>query len=353
MEFDKESQKPVLPKDLFKSDFTWFLYEISKHRFPQVISCLCLVGWVSLYGNSLINKIESTGDMLATFVLGFSVLLPYAWLQYSKMYPKNKTELVQQVLKSNPGLDIEKWDEIANRLNSSFYQEHFWNTPYFFYDGQQAQLAFRANVSKPYHQGKLNGITDSDKIQSARCYMQSIKEDFEFSLKDSLSEPVLNSKLPRDTYRGKFSFYLGYLLVGFVVCFFQVQSLLEIVTTFSQKSFKALIFSIYWQYLFLVFYHYRYRHLYPEMGTIQAIKFLSIITKVSPGKELDKWDQVARYMNQYLSEEENNSPSKRRFLDGKRCSNCYKTCFEPLSVGNGPSEYCELKEIVELIKPDA
>ncbi|KAH9199039.1 hypothetical protein LQ764DRAFT_235977 [Zygosaccharomyces rouxii] len=289
---------------------------------PQVISCLCLVG-------NLINKIEST-------VPEFLVQLPLAWLQYSKMYPKNKTELVQQVLKSNPGLDIEKWDEIANRLNSSFYQEHFWNTPYFFFDGQQAQLAFRDNVLRPYLEGKLDDIADMDKIQSA-----------------SLSEPVLNSKLPRDTYRGKFSFYSGYLLVGFVVCSFQVLSLLEIVTKFSQKPFKALISFIYWQCMFLTFYHYRYRHLYPRMGTMQAIKFLSIITKVSPGKELDKWDQVARYMNDYLAGEEKNSHSKHRFLDGKRCLNCYKTCFEPLFVGNGPSEYCELKEIVEIIKPDA
>ncbi|GAV56437.1 hypothetical protein ZYGR_0CJ00100 [Zygosaccharomyces rouxii] len=89
------------------------------------------------------------------------------------------------------------------------------------------------------------------------------------------------------------------------------------------------------------------------MGTMQAIKFLSIITKVCPGKELNKWDQVARHMNEYLASEENSSHSKRRFLDGKRCLNCYKTCFEPLSVGNGPSEYCELKEIVEIIKADA
>ena len=167
-----------------------------------------------------------------------------------------------------------------------------------------------------------------------------------------MSEPVLNSKLPRDTYRGKFSFYSRYLLVG-LTYLFQIDSLLKIVTTFGQKPFEALISLIYWQFLFLIFYRYRYRLLYQEMGTMQAIKFLSIITKVNPEKELDKWDQVARHMNEYLAGEENSSHSKRRFLDGKRCLNCYKTCFEPLSVGNGPSEYCELKEIVEIIKADA
>ncbi|GAV46896.1 hypothetical protein ZYGR_0A04940 [Zygosaccharomyces rouxii] len=33
------------------------------------------------------------------------------------------------------------------------------------------------------------------------------------------------------------------------------------------------------------------------MGIMQAIKFLAIIAKVSPGKELDKWDQMAKYTN--------------------------------------------------------
>ena len=293
MESDKESQRPVLPKDLFRNGLTWILYEIFKHYFPSVVSCtFCVITWVAFSMDAFYQNVPGL-YMIGRVVFESAINFPLGWLYYSKSHP-DTTLLVQQVLKSNPGLDIEKWDEIANRLNSSFYQEHFWNTPYFFYDGQQAQLAFRANVSKPYHQGKFNGITDSDKIQSARCYMQSIKEDFELSLKDSLSEPVLNSKLPRDTYRGKFSFYSGYLLVGFVVCSFQVLSLLEIVTKFSQKPFKALISFIYWQCMFLTFYHYRYRHLYPRMGTMQAIKFLSIITKVSPGKELDKWDQVAR-----------------------------------------------------------
>ncbi|KAH9200418.1 hypothetical protein LQ764DRAFT_234876, partial [Zygosaccharomyces rouxii] len=55
-------------------------------------------------------------------------------------------------------------------------------------------------------------------------------------------------------------------------------------------------------------------------------------------------------MNQYLSEEENNDPSKNRFFDGKRCLDCYQACFEPLSVENS-LVYGELKEAVEFTKP--
>ncbi|KAH9198561.1 hypothetical protein LQ764DRAFT_235595 [Zygosaccharomyces rouxii] len=69
------------------------------------------------------------------------------------------------------------------------------------------------------------------------------------------------------------------------------------------------------------------------MGIMQAIKFLAIIAKVSPGKELDKWDQMAK-VYEYLTGEENNSPSNNKSFDGKHCLDCYQACFEPLSIGN-------------------
>lgn len=48
MEFDKEAQKPVLPKDLFRSDSTWSFYEMFRYRFPWVGSCLCVgTGWIA------------------------------------------------------------------------------------------------------------------------------------------------------------------------------------------------------------------------------------------------------------------------------------------------------------------
>lgn len=86
------------------------------------------------------------------------------------------------------------------------------------------------------------------------------------------------------------------------------------------------------------------------MDIMQAIEFLAIITKVSPGKELDKWDQIARYMNQYLMEG-NSSHSRNVFFNGKHCLDCYQDCFGPLSVGNSLVDG-ELKEIVEFTQPN-
>ncbi|KAH9198556.1 hypothetical protein LQ764DRAFT_235581 [Zygosaccharomyces rouxii] len=179
----------------------------------------------------------------------FPLVLSFVWFSYSKLHPKNMTGLVQQVLESNPGLDIVKWDEIANRLNSFFYQEHIWNTPHSFYDGQHVQRVFKDNVLKPYLEGKFEDITDADKTQSARCYLQSLKEKFELLLKDNLPEFFLNSELPRDTHRNKFFSYRGYLFMRFLVCWYQFVTLLKIVTAFNLKSFFPLVDIIYCQYM--------------------------------------------------------------------------------------------------------
>ncbi|KAH9198456.1 hypothetical protein LQ764DRAFT_235479 [Zygosaccharomyces rouxii] len=52
----------------------------------------------------------------------------------------------------------------------------------------------------------------------------------------------------------------------------------------------------------LIYYRCFHPFMYPRMATMQAINFLAIITKVGAGKELYKWDQLSRYMNQYLTE---------------------------------------------------
>lgn len=68
-------------------------------------------------------------------------------------------------------MDIEKWDGTTNKLNHCLYQVHIWDTPYFFYDGQQSQLAYRDNVLRPYLVGRFEGVADVDKIQSVKSYM--------------------------------------------------------------------------------------------------------------------------------------------------------------------------------------
>lgn len=80
---------------------------------------------------------------------------------------------------------------------------------------------------------------------------------------------------------------------------------------------------------------------------MQAIRFMAVVAKISPGNEQEKWDRIARYTNQFLTDS-NNCQFRNIFFDGKHCLNCYKTCFEPLSAGNTSLPHCELKEIIKI-----
>lgn len=303
-----------------------------------------------MYGEYFIYPHILVGPMIAGALWGIALMLPLGWLGYSKLQLKNTRELVEQVLNSKPGLDIENWDTVASKLNLFFYKECIWKTPYFFFNGQQVQLLFKDKVLKSYLQGKFDDLTDADKIQSARYYQQSVKEKFESSLKDSLPEFLSESELPRDTPRGKFFFYPGYVLLIFLVCVLQGQALFMILRSVKEKSFLPLGIVIYDQYMFFACYRNVFRIFFPAMSTLRAINFLAVIKKVSPGKELDKWDRVARYMNQYLAEEKAGH-SNEKFFDGKHCLKYYKTFFEPLSTGSKCLDHAELKEIVEVTQP--
>ncbi|KAH9198432.1 hypothetical protein LQ764DRAFT_222240 [Zygosaccharomyces rouxii] len=289
-------------------------YEMSKHCFPSVVSCtFCVIAWVAFSMDASYQNVPgfyTNGRVVFEFVfcspLGGSIIrnrIPY------------------------------------NIVGSCLYQEHIWNTPYFFYDGQRVQLNFRDNVLRPYLKGKFEGVADVDKIQSARLYLKSVNENFKLSLKDNLPESFLNSEQPRDTYRNKSMLHSRYLFMGIIFLQRQYQILLGIVMGFFQKLFFTLFCCIFWDQIFSEDNWSFYWLVYPEMDIMKAMEFLAIITKVSSGKELDQWDQITKYTNQYLKGE-------IAAILGRYFST---DCFGPLSVENS-LVYGELKEIVEFTK---
>ncbi|GAV56452.1 hypothetical protein ZYGR_0DI00110 [Zygosaccharomyces rouxii] len=325
------------------------IYEISKHRFPLAVSCLCIVvGWINPCGSNYIYNNVPVGSMISSLFRTLASLFPFIWLYHSKLHFKNITELVRQVLESNPGLDIKKWDEIASVLNLSFYQRGIWNTPYFFFDGKIVEIAFKNNILGPYLEGKFNSITDTDKLQSARCYLQSVNAQFELSLKEDFPRLSSAFELPRDNHKSKLYLYPTHWISLCTFCYLQGAILFWVLTLF-KKSHSSFSSVIYEQYMALMCCSCFYNTMYPQMDILQAIKFLAIITKVSPGKEPDKWDQVAKYMNQYLIEVYG-SGSENIFFDGKHCLDCYSTRLEPLSVGKNTKCYGALKEIVDTVQ---
>lgn len=276
------------------------------------------------------------------------LLILFYWDIYTKWYPKNTTEFAQQVLEVNPGANIEKWQLISSNLNTYFYQKRIWSTPYFFFNGVFAQQVFRNNVLNPYLNGKFNNTANTYHIESLKNYLKSLKT-FESYLKDDLPELASESELPKETHRSGFN--KGHFDLFFPFCSIESLTVWALLMAYKKKSYVHLILAIIYQLMLLFNYHINFRFTYLLMGIIQGIKSLKVIAKVRREQSLDKWDEIARYMNQYLAYEGNFERSSVKFYDGRHCLSFYKRYFEPLSVGNNRLMDADLKEIVEITQP--
>lgn len=105
-----------------------------------------------------------------------------------------------------------------------------------FFSSKSLQFVFKDNDLRPHLEGELDDITDTDKIQSANCYLQSLNEKFESLLKTILREFFLNSELPRDTHRNKLFFYSQSLILEFFICCLQGITLFMILAELKKKN---------------------------------------------------------------------------------------------------------------------
>ncbi|KAH9198552.1 hypothetical protein LQ764DRAFT_138887 [Zygosaccharomyces rouxii] len=76
MESDKESERPVLPQGLFRNELTCMFYEMSKHRFPSVVSCtFCVIAWVAFSMDASYQNVP-VFYMIDRVVFDFAICFP-------------------------------------------------------------------------------------------------------------------------------------------------------------------------------------------------------------------------------------------------------------------------------------
>lgn len=82
----------------------------------------------------------------------------------------NSLSFLGEVVKFKPGLDTNKWDHIAARLNKIFHNNDSYITPYFFYDGSDCASCFKRWYFDPYtkeHNSDAAHINASDTVVSS------------------------------------------------------------------------------------------------------------------------------------------------------------------------------------------
>lgn len=97
---------------------------------------------------------------------------------------------------------------------------------------------------------------------------------------------------------------------------------------------------------FLFFFMFLRTSNYEPLNVSNKVKFLATIMQVAPGGDIEKWDQVARFMNYYLTMVGVWNIPHKKFFDGKECRNFYKSTFEPLASRNKGQKGFEFVHIV-------
>ncbi|CAI4243743.1 BAP_1a_G0000930.mRNA.1.CDS.1 [Saccharomyces cerevisiae] len=143
-----ESQKTVLPQDVFRNELIWFCYEMSKSLAFRIwmLLWLPLSVWWKLSNNWIYPLIVS---LLVLFLGPFFVLV-ICELSRKRSLSKQLIQFCKEITKSTPSSDPHDWEVVAANLNSYFYENKVWNTKYFFFNAMSCQEAFRTTLLEPF-----------------------------------------------------------------------------------------------------------------------------------------------------------------------------------------------------------
>ena len=341
---DREDVNTAIPKNQFRSKFTWGCYEASKSYLSIALLLLVGVLLLALYWiDSLVNSrctestLQSTSDRFVNFMIVL-VLCPFLTFVFGtikrdesveRLVSKNAVlmaEAVSEILSSNHSSLALKWDNVAAKLNRDFNVTGKWKTPCCFFDGVLCESLFRRYVLKPIIKDNIeDNIEDENSVlrDTADRYQQRIIDQFEQAKKEPLL--LADETLPRD-------FYWNRPIWRFVVLLTKNKFLgtllgLSILFVLSARiKIINLVKLLSW--VIPVLFDEPLNLSGPsETTTNNRIRFLATIVNVAPGDDIDRWDKVAMLMNAYFKQ----TRSPGSFFDGKDCLRYFNTYLKPLT----------------------
>ncbi|ONH79492.1 Protein COS7 [Saccharomyces cerevisiae] len=317
-----ESQKIVLPQDLFRSSFTWFCYEIYKSLAFRIwmLLWLPLSVWWKLSSNWIHPLIVS---LLVLFLGPFFVLVIFR-LSRKRSLSKQLTQFSKEITKNPPSSDPHDWEVITANLNSYLYENKAWNTKNFFFNATDCEKMFRTTVLEPFSlkkdkAAKVKSFKDSVPYieEALQVYATGFDKQWKLFITEKSWSPVglEDVQLPKDIHRSKLTWFLKRI--------FTISSLplwlafLNCICV--SQHFCLLLRTLYlgWIFFMLVqgFQNMRMSVLSVKME--HKMQFLlTIINEQESGA--NGWDEIAKKMNRYLFEKKV-WKNDEFFFDGTDC----------------------------------
>ncbi|CAI4283808.1 CPA_1a_G0004870.mRNA.1.CDS.1 [Saccharomyces cerevisiae] len=315
-----ESQKIILPQDLFRNCFTWMCYEIYKSLAFRIwlLLWLPLSVWWKMSSNWIYPFIVS----LFFLFLGLLLLPVIHFLSRKRALSKQLTQFSKEIIKYTPGTDTHDWEVVAANLNLYFYENKVWNTKYFFFNAADCQEAFRTTLLEPFslkkdEAAKVRSFKDSVPYveEALQVYFKEVDKQWKLFNTEKAWSPVglEDIKLPKETYRFKLTWILKRILT-----IYSLPSFLAFLNcVYVSRNLRPLFRILYLGGVFLsmVRSFQNTRILFMKME--DKMQFLSTIIN-EPESGANGWDAIAKKMNRYLFEKKV-WRNKEFFFDGIDC----------------------------------
>ncbi|CAI4948314.1 BBT_HP_G0042490.mRNA.1.CDS.1 [Saccharomyces cerevisiae] len=317
-----ESQKTVLPQDVFRNKLTWFCYEMSKSLAFRIwmLLWLPLSVWWKLSNNWIYPLIVS----LLVLFLGPIFLLVIRELSRERSLSKQLTQFCKEITKNTPSLDTHDWEVVVANLNSYLYENKAWNTKYFFFNATDCEKMFRTTLLEPFslkkdEAAKVKSFKDSVPYieEALEVYFTEVEKQWKlFNTEKSWSPVGLeDAKLPKEAHRSKFTWLLGRIFTIYFLPLWLAFLNCICVSQHFCLPFRILCPGLFFLMMVWFFQNMRTTALLVKME--HKMQFLStIINEQESGA--NGWDEIARKMNRYLFEKKV-WKNEEFFFDGIDC----------------------------------
>ncbi|CAI4442294.1 CPA_1a_G0017710.mRNA.1.CDS.1 [Saccharomyces cerevisiae] len=315
-----ESQKIILPQDLFRKRFTWVRYEIYK----SLAFRIWLLLWLPL---SVWWKMSSNWiyPFIASLLLLFPGLIfaPFIHFLFRKRaLSKQLTQFSKEIIKYTPGTDTHDWEVIATNLNSYLYENKAWHTKYLFFNAADCQEAFRTTLLEPFslkkdEAAKVKSFKDSVPYieEVLQVYFTEVDKQWKtFNIEKAWAPVDLEDvQLPKETHRFKLTWILKRIFrLNWLSSFLSFLYCIHVSRNFC-PSFRILYLG--GVFLFMVRDFQNTRIFFMKME--HKMQFLSTIIN-EPESGANGWDAIAKKMNRYLFEKKV-WRNEEFFFDGIDC----------------------------------
>lgn len=140
----------ILPRDLFKNHLTFFLSELSHgtlfKAWFSVYAIIIFITIICIVRGSRFELIFFLG--VASVVLLIIGFIPFSLFAQTSLNLDSKLKFLNEVIVNKPSLDMNAWESVCQHINSFMYTNHYWPTPYYFFDGKSCYCVFQNMVLK-------------------------------------------------------------------------------------------------------------------------------------------------------------------------------------------------------------